>query len=58
MAIEAGTNTEETRSASRWMGGFEACTSSTISTIRDRAVSAPTPSTLNTTRPVWLIVPQ
>ena len=40
--MTAGTNHPATRSTSRWIGGFEACASCTIATMRASTVSAPT----------------
>ena len=41
-AITIGTNTADTRSASRWMGALPACAAATSCAICASAVSAPT----------------
>ncbi len=41
-AITAGTNQSVTRSTSAWIGSLSPCASSTIRTIRESSVSAPT----------------
>ncbi len=56
MATTTGTKIEETRSASRWTGAFEAWASSTRRTIWERAVSAPTRVARTRIRPCWFTV--
>lgn len=55
--MTAGTNTAETRSASRWMGARERCASATIWTMCANIVSLPTLSARTTREPVWFTVP-
>ena len=56
MAITIGTNTLDTRSASRWIGAFCPCASATSRAIWARAVSEPTFVARTTRRPYVLIV--
>ena len=56
-ASTAGTNTEQIRSASRWMAALPAWACSTIATSRARWVSGPTRSARTTSRPVSAMVP-
>ena len=55
-ASTRGTKTDETRSASRWIGALPACASSTMRAIWARAVSAPTRVARTTRRPPALTV--
>jgi hypothetical protein len=57
IAITAGTNTADTRSASRWIGARVRWASATMRTIWARRVSAPTRSARMTRPPVPLRVP-
>ena len=56
MAITAGTNTAETRSASRWIGALPDCASVTRRAIWASAVSAPTLVARTISRPYVLMV--
>ncbi len=58
MAIDSttGTNTAETRSASRWIGALLPCACWTRRMIRDSTVSPPTRSTRTRSAPFWLSV--
>ena len=57
MTITAGTNQEETRSTSRWIGARERCAAATICTICDSRVSSPTCVACMTNEPVPFTVP-
>ena len=56
MKKTAGTKTEATRSASRWIGAFDPCASSTRRMILASAVSAPIFVARKTKLPDWFIV--
>ncbi|OGK95122.1 MAG: hypothetical protein A3J45_06685 [Candidatus Rokubacteria bacterium RIFCSPHIGHO2_02_FULL_69_13] len=57
MTSTIGTKTAETRSASRWIGAFEPCASSTRRMIRARTVSLPTRVARKVKLPVRFTVP-